>query len=115
MNGLIYKLIDYKCSVPLIKYIHAYLQNRHFQVLVENTKSSKRRINAGIPQGSVFEPKLFNIYLNDIPTLPFTKTALFADETAIYCHSFSAIVAAKRIQMHITYLEQYYKTWKVSY
>lgn len=33
---------------------------------------------------------------------------------AIYTHSFSAVVAAKQIQIHINLLEQYCKLWKIT-
>lgn len=38
---------------------------------------------------------------------------MFADNTAIYAHSFSAI-AAKQIQIHIDLLQEYYTKWKIT-
>ena len=81
----------------LIKFIASYLNGMHLRVQINNIKSTKTPIQAGVPQGSVLGPKLFNVYLNDIPTFTRTKLALFADDTAIYAHSYNAIIAAKQI------------------
>ena len=113
IDGVIYKMIQYGYPTTLIKFINSYLRNRHLIVKVEDALSSKRRIGAGVPQGSVLGPKLFTIFVNDIPMFGKTKTALFADDLAIYSHSFSAIVAAKQIQMHIHLLEEFYDKWKI--
>lgn len=80
IDGLIHKMIFYRYPDILIKFIHSYLQRRHLIVSVENTKSSKRKVRAGVPQDSVLGPKLFIIYINDIPKLSKTSTALFADD-----------------------------------
>lgn len=106
-------MIIYKYPITLIKFISSYLTNRHLRVVINDSKSSKRQIRAGVPQGSVLGPKLFNIYLNDIPKFSRSILALFADDTAVYVQSYNAIIAAKQIQIHLTLLEKYYKHWKI--
>jgi len=113
IDALLYKLIQYKFPAVLIKLINSYLKSRHFIVGVDNCYSTKRKINAGVPQGSVLGPKLFNVYLNDMPRFARTTTALFADDTAIYKESFTAIVAAKQIQIHMNQLQSFYEKWKI--
>lgn len=113
IDGLLFKLIKYNFPSTLIKLINSYLKNRHLKVNVNGCFSTKRKVNAGVPQGSVLGPKLFNIYLNDIPKFAKTKIALFADDTAIYKSSFNAIVAAKQIQIHVYLLEKFYAKWKI--
>ena len=76
IDGVIYKMIQYGYPTTLIKFINYYLRNRHLIVKVEDAVSSKRRIGAGVPQGSVLGPKLFTIFVNDIPMFGKTKTAL---------------------------------------
>jgi len=114
IDGLIHKMINYNYPPTLIKYISSYLKNRHLKVSINGLHSTKRKIRAGVPQGSVLGPTLFNIYINDIPTFPNTKIAMYADDTALYAHSFSAVVAAKQIQIHMNLLEHFYKLWKIT-
>ena len=58
-------------------------------------------------------PRLFLYSVNDIPEFQKTNLALFADDTAVYAHSFSAVVAAGQIQAHVRILERYFESWKI--
>lgn len=113
-KGLIHKLISLQVDDHLIKLIDSYLSNRTFTVKINNTHSTPKTATAGVPQGSVLAPKLFNIFLNDIPPFPNTKLGLYADDTAIYSHSFYAIAANKQIQIHADILNKYFEKWKIT-
>lgn len=113
IKGLTHKLQSQGFPQLIVKIIHSYLSDRSFKVKVNNSYSTTTPIPAGVPQGSVLGPVLFSLYLNDLPTCAKTNTALFADDTAIYAHSFNADVASKQIQLQIYQLEKYWKFWKI--
>jgi hypothetical protein len=41
-------------------------------------------MQAGVPQGFVLSPILWNLYINDIPQTHGVRLALFADDTCLY-------------------------------
>jgi retron-type reverse transcriptase len=66
-SGLLYKLPKLEFSTSLIKLIGSFLSQRKFRVSVEGEMSTPRVMQAGVPQGSVLSPTLFNLYINDAP------------------------------------------------
>jgi hypothetical protein len=62
--GLLYKLSKLQFSTSLIKLISSFLSQRKFRV-PEGEISTPRYMQAGVPQGSVPSPTLYNLYTND--------------------------------------------------
>jgi hypothetical protein len=52
------------------------LSQRKFRVSVEGEMSTPRIMQAGVPQGSVLSPALFNLYINDAPVMPLCRQGL---------------------------------------
>lgn len=68
---------------------------------------------AGVPQGSVLSPALFNIYLSDFPQLPNCELAMFADDTGIYSTDVLGIDVETKIQSGLNIIYPYLSKWKI--
>jgi len=85
-DGLLFKL---KKFLPPTYYllIKSYLTDRHFQIRYGLAVSDIAVINAGVPQGGILSPILYNIFASDQPTTPSTSVADYADDKAIISSS----------------------------
>ena len=62
------KLSDVGVSGIFHEWIASYLHERSQYVTVNGARSMLRQIDIGVPQGSLMGPRLFAIYVNDLPT-----------------------------------------------
>ena len=65
-EGLLFKLQTYGINGSLLQWFKDYLYNRQHKVFFnKDLLSNSLKINAGVPQGSIFRPLLFLIYFFD--------------------------------------------------
>ena len=81
---MIKKLEIYGITGKILTWIKDFLTKRSQIVVVRGKKSTPKEVLSGVPQGSVLEPILFLIYINDLPSLAETPVKLFADDTKTY-------------------------------
>ena len=83
-KGLLRKLESIGIKGSLLSWVKNYLSERKQRVVINNSTSSWRDINAGVPQGSILGPLLFIVFINDILTDINSTIKLFADDTSLY-------------------------------
>jgi Reverse transcriptase (RNA-dependent DNA polymerase)/Endonuclease-reverse transcriptase len=112
-GGLIYKLFGFGYPRYIQHIIYSFLTDRSFQVFINKTFSSQNNIPAGVPQGSVLSPSLYNIFNSDIPAHNETECAFYADDTAIFSSAAFAETVTGSLQQHTDSLMRYFGDWKI--
>ena len=52
-------------------------------MVLDGKSSQEYPVNAGVSQGSIFGPKLFLLYSNDLPDDVICGVAIYADDTTV--------------------------------
>lgn len=111
--GLLYKLRKIGLPIYLYNIIQSFLNNRYFMVKINTTFSEKFPTNAGVPQGSCLSPVLFNIYLSDIPSLPSSEIALYADDTSLFTSHSDILCAYDNLQQDLDIYVHWAEKWRI--
>ena len=64
--------------------ISSFLSNRRLQVVLDGKSSQEYQVNDGVLQGSILSPRLFLLYINDLPDDVICDIAINADDTFLY-------------------------------
>lgn len=113
-RGLIYKMIKFEFPLYLVKIILDFLNNRFFQIKINQEFSSMKAIYAGVPQGSILSPLLFNIFISDAPRpLPNCMIQFYADDAVCYSSERNACKAARQLNSMVSNLEKFYTNWGI--
>ena len=82
--ALISKLQYYNIGGSLLNWF-SYLHGLQQRVTALGATSSTKTVGSGVPQGSILDPILFLLYVNDLPEVIENSTvASFADDTKIF-------------------------------
>jgi hypothetical protein len=112
-NGLLFKLKQYGIFGNLLVWFERYLSGRSQRVVLKGSNSEWKTINAGVPQGSILEPLLFLLFINDIVTDIKASIQLFADDTSLYVAVDSPQNAADIINKDLEKIHQWSVSWLV--
>ena len=52
-------------------------------MVLDSKSSQEYPVNAGVPQGSILSPKLFQLYVNDLPHDVTCNIVIYADDTTL--------------------------------
>ena len=85
---LISKLKYYGVCDESLPWFENYFSRRKQLVCIDSQSSEELEITSGVHQGSILDPLLFIVYVNDLPrSLKHCSVNMYADDTAIYLGS----------------------------
>ena len=85
---LLRKLEYYGIRGMPLNWFKSYLHNRKQYVVLDNVSSKLVNVSYGVPQGSILDPLLFVLYINDMANSSNLLTfILFADDTNLFYSS----------------------------
>ena len=56
-------------------------------MVLEGKSSQEYPVNVGVPEGSILGPKLFLLYITDLPDDVICDITIYADDTTVYSKS----------------------------
>ena len=81
---LLLKLKAHGIGDSITDWIEQWLTDRRQRVVVDGEVSNWKSVLSGVPQGSVLEPILFLIYINDLDDSITSNVLKFADDTKLF-------------------------------
>ena len=79
------KLLAAGVSGLFYDWLVSYISDRSQYMIINGVKSILRIVAIGVPQGSLLGPRLFAIYVNDLPdATPIGYIHMFTDDTTMY-------------------------------
>jgi hypothetical protein len=111
-EGPLFKLKKF-LSPSLYLLLKSYLTNCYFQIPFGSSVSRIENIFAGVPQGGILSPILFNIYTSDKPVSQNTIVADYANDKAIISIDKNPQIASSNLQIHLNLLSEWYTKWRI--
>lgn len=114
LDGLLYKLALSGIRGALARWLSAYLTDRSSCVRINGVTSRNASPAAGVPQGAVLSPMLFNFMLRDIPVIDGVDVLLYADDITLCCRGATMLAAKSLMQRYLDTLRDFNTSWGLS-
>jgi hypothetical protein len=114
VDGLVYKLTVLNFPSYLVRIITSYLSGTTFEASFQSATSCGG-MRAGVAQGGIIYPVLFNVYVNDMPVPSrHVELALYADDTAVIATSRKPELLVSYLESYLSDLERWLKEWRIA-
>ncbi|KAL1448470.1 hypothetical protein WDU94_013986, partial [Cyamophila willieti] len=111
-EGLLYKFLQVIPCSRTLQLLDNMLSNRNFKVVMNESMSNTKKLNNGLPQGSVLAPLLFSLYISDIPETKSKKFG-YADDWAIAVRTSDIHEAETILTEDLAALGRYFRQWRL--
>ena len=111
-KGLIFKLKQNGISGNLLSTLTDFLTLRKQRVVLNGELSSLSNIDSGVPQGSILDPLLFLIYINDLSEGLTTNAKLFADDVSLFSVVDNINLSATNLNSDLSKINAWTNQWK---
>ena len=114
-KGLLYKLTSYGVEGELLSLLECYLRDRKQRVALNGQNRDWRKINSGVPQGSVLGSFLFVIYINDLPDGIMSICKIFADDTSLFSKIIDTRNSQNSLNPDLEIIKNWAYQWKMQF
>ena len=102
-------------SGNLLNLLLDFLKERKQRVVFNEQVFTRGNINAGVPQGSILDPLLFLIYINDLTEGVTTNAKLFADDTSLFSVAHDTRPFSKDLYKDLETINSWDFQWKMNF
>ena len=114
-KGLLNKLKHNGVSSNLLDTITNFLNSRKQRVALNGQFSSWTSIEAGVHQGSILEPLLFLIYINDLSDDLIKNVKLFTKDTSLFSVVHDVNTSANNLNNDLSKINDKAMQWKLNF
>lgn len=116
-QGLLKKLHNIGLRGKLPNLIKDFLINRHISIYNGSTTSNLFEVQAGLPQGSVLSPTLFNIFINDLfsECTSSINYLMYADDCVLWCKNYVLKDGIDFLQDSLEDISRWSETWGLNF
>ena len=118
-DGLLKHLWSIGCRGRVFRLFESYLSDRYIRVVTPLDSSDLYPVSAGVPQGAIWSPSLFNLYVRLLPSVPKHCSVVgYADDhtlLTIIPNKVNRITAAVNLNADLAALCEYGHHWNIKF